>query len=299
MALKAPYMVKTVEGNTDLQLEADTGESFKVIDIQIANPASSYIEVVVDKATVGYFRVGGTLGSHLSFAPSDSEKKTVLGLLREKGIFRGIPVAEGQKLTIKNAAAANAVQKVVYEVYDAGDITPDMPNGTEAREYDFIMYGRPSAVADGSNLVDTQLNPVEFTNFPFAGDVPAKTRMEVYGVLFSDVGKTSGTGANKHITKYLKLIKGRTVLFDEDRNGIPAIGVAPASDGTNIGTGYSEIGNYSDVDRRLPLIFDEPLKFEAGEELNVYVVTDVIAGSANLASTDVEVGLIMRQISMG
>lgn len=65
--LRNPFKVKTVIGNTDLSLEADPGESFKVLDILIYNPASNYITVKIDETTRGYFRVGGTLGSHLPF----------------------------------------------------------------------------------------------------------------------------------------------------------------------------------------------------------------------------------------
>jgi len=64
MALKAQNMYKTVIGNTDLSLTAGPDESFRVKDIFIANPGSNYLTVYIEKATVGYFRIGGTLGNH-------------------------------------------------------------------------------------------------------------------------------------------------------------------------------------------------------------------------------------------
>jgi len=67
MAIKKRYAVKCVLGNTDLELQADTGEAFLIKDIQIYNPASDYVTVRTEKTTVGYFRVGGPLGSHLPF----------------------------------------------------------------------------------------------------------------------------------------------------------------------------------------------------------------------------------------
>jgi len=54
MALKEPLMVKTVEGATDLELEADTGESILVKDIQVYNPASNYATIRVGKTVAGY-----------------------------------------------------------------------------------------------------------------------------------------------------------------------------------------------------------------------------------------------------
>ena len=72
MALKQPYMVKTELGDKDLSLIADPGQSLLIKNVFIHNPASNYVTLSIDKTTVGYFRVGGVLGSHLPFpfAPS-------------------------------------------------------------------------------------------------------------------------------------------------------------------------------------------------------------------------------------
>jgi len=294
MAVKEPFMVYTVEGNEDLEITAKTGESLLIKDVFIYNPASNYATLRVEKTTVGYFRVGGTLGSHLGFSPSDSDKKTILGYLREKGIFTGIPVAEGETFSIDGVAQSGAIQCIVYEKHDAEDITSEMENGSKADSYLYINYGRPSAVNDGDNLFTTTQNPAEFPDFPFGETVPSGHDMTLYGLLFSDIGKTSGTGANKQITRYLKFIKDREVLFDEQRQGIPCIGSAPTSDGTNIGAGSSIVGNYSDVDYREPFMFPEPLVYHAGDELNIYINTDVTTGSANISTSEVELGMIFK-----
>ncbi|RLF07880.1 MAG: hypothetical protein DRJ64_02170, partial [Thermoprotei archaeon] len=146
----------------------------------------------------------------------------------------------------------------------------------------------------GDNLYTTTQNPAEFPDFPYGETVPSGHVISLIGIIGSDFGKTSDSASNKQITKYLKFVKGREVLFDEDRYGIPMFGSAPSSDGSNIGEGYSLIGNYSDVDRREPFMFPTPLEFIAGEELNIYVTTDVTAGSANLSTDEVEIGLILR-----
>jgi len=294
MAVKEKFMVKTVEGDDDLELQARSGESILVKDVRVYNPASNYATLRVEKTTVGYFRVGGTLGNHLAFSPSDSDMKTILGYLAKKGLFGGFPVAEGETFSISGVAQSGAIQQVVYEVYDAGDITNTMENGSQAGDYLFINYGRPSSVSDGDNLISSTQNPAEFPNFPYSQTVPSGHVISLIGILASDIGKTSGGGANTQITKYLKFVKGREVLFDEDRNGIPMIGSAPGSDGTNIGAGYSLIGNYSDVDRREPFMFPEALEFIAGEELNIYLTTDVTAGSANMSTDEAEIGLILK-----
>ena len=294
MALKESFMVYTVEGDEDLQITAKSGESLLIKDVYVYNPAENYATLRVEKTTVGYFRVNGTLGNHLGFYPSDSTKKTILGYLAEKGIFKGFPVAEGETFTIDGVAQTGAIQTIVYEKYDAGDITSEMENGSKADSYIFINYGRPSSVDDGDNLYDTTVCPAEFPDFPFGAVVPSGHDMILYGLLFSDIGKTSASASNKQITKYLKFIKDREVLFDEARKGITCIGSAPASDGTTIGGGQSLVGNYSDVDRREPFMFPAERVYHAGDELNVYITTDVTAGSANLSTSEVELGMIFK-----
>ncbi|HID30015.1 MAG TPA: hypothetical protein EYP19_08430, partial [Desulfobacterales bacterium] len=67
MAIKEHFAVKTVLGDNAIELRADPGEAFLVKDILIHNPATDYATVKIEKTTVGYFRVGGSLGSHLPF----------------------------------------------------------------------------------------------------------------------------------------------------------------------------------------------------------------------------------------
>ncbi|MDP1624503.1 MAG: hypothetical protein Q8L64_01920, partial [bacterium] len=67
MAVTQAIAVTTVLGDTNLELKADPGEAFRVWDIMIDKPASNYITLKIEKTTVGYFRVGTGLGSHLRF----------------------------------------------------------------------------------------------------------------------------------------------------------------------------------------------------------------------------------------
>ena len=67
MALVEPRLFKTVVEASTLQLQADPGEAFMVKNILVNGATGNYLTVKVEKTTVGYFRVGGTLGSHLPF----------------------------------------------------------------------------------------------------------------------------------------------------------------------------------------------------------------------------------------
>lgn len=73
MALVSKRNYKTVLGDTTLELEANTGESFLIKDVKIYNPATDYATFNIETNTVGYFRVGGVLGSHLPFPAGRSQ----------------------------------------------------------------------------------------------------------------------------------------------------------------------------------------------------------------------------------
>jgi len=352
MPVKDKYMVKCVLGDSDLELSADSGEAFLVKDIQIFNPASNYITVTIDKVTVGYFRVGGQLGSHLPFLKAQAKhahdiavaagadtttskrcdiknaggtdlnfglihdgtssaqtlkramdlesiatpRKTILGLLAALGIFKGYPVASGQKFKISGAKQSGAIQLVVYERWDEEDIKKDMPNGTDAKEYMFLNYGNcgGNVNADGNTLYNTPKSPAQFPDFPFGKVVDPKKKITIHGILASDFAPAENDGTNYCYTKYLKLIQGRKTLFDEDMNGI--LLYAPFTEAYGdidmVGEGYSLIGNFSDVDMKEPLIFPEPLEFPAGEELNIYLTTVKGGTGQNIAIAEHEIALI-------
>jgi len=296
MAIKVRDQIKWTSGATKLELEADTGEAFMIKDILVKGASGNYTTVTIDKTTVGYFRTDtGNLGNHLHFGLEDSIKKTLLGFLMDKGIFKGYPVAEGQTFIV-NPGSSMAIG-ILYDIHEPGDISPDMENGSEAKEYMLINYGRKAAsgnLADGDNEYAYSKLPSEFPDFPFGKDVPAKTTINIFGILASDVGKTSASAANKQATQYIKLIKEREVLFDEDKRGLMLLATAPTSDATNVGKGQSIVGNYSDVDERLPLLFTEPLSFGAGEELTVVMNTSVAAGSANITVAEGEIAMIEK-----
>lgn len=293
MAVIAEGMTKNVLGNTDLSLEADTGEAFLIKDIMIASPASNFATMKVKNTTVGYYRVAGEYGNQLQYPMTDEENASLIGLLIDKGLMDPIPVPEGEKFIIQNVAQASAVQTVVYDVVEPGDISADMPNHPAANNYQIVNYGRPSGVpAAGDTLYDSQQSPAEFPGFPFANDVPTGKEIVIKGILFGDIAKDTSAGTNQQKTQYLKLVKERTVLFDEDRNGLLYVGGSYTGGTETLAEGQSVGGYYSANDNRLPLILSTPLVFASGQELNLYVTTVVDAGSVNLVASDVEIGLI-------
>ncbi len=357
MAIKEPFMVKQVYGNTAFELEAKPGTSLLVKDIIIENPATSpgYVTIKTALSIVGFFRVAGNLGNQLSAgmgSPSHSHNiahngveittpvtsqivdalgvaittmgmsetdaaakdhanvvkfgnapslrhQTLIGLLSELGHFNGYPVAEGETLILEDVKQAGCLQLVIYEIHDAGDFKPEMPNGSKAGEYLFINYGKPAAdvTTKADTIYDTMVSPGEYPDFPFAKDVPANREIDILGILASDLVDWR-SAADCVFTDYLKLIRERETLFDEDKNGLVHLGVVGTVNGdTQIARGYSLFGNYSTIDHKLPMLFKPALTFYAGEELGIYVHSDIGTSAvtlASLAAADLEIGLIEK-----
>lgn len=221
--------------------------------------------------------------------------------LMSKGINLAIPVAEGQQFTIDRGASDTGDVTVVYDMYDAGDILATLVNGTDSKEYHFIQYMTASAALEsaGDHLLDVSLSPGEFPDFPCGKVVPARTKIDILGIAGAPVSK-GDAGAGYTTSNYLKLVKDRETLFDEDRNGIPFFGTDNTTGTAIYATLMSLIGDcvsvgadFADPGYGLPLLFDPPLHFESGEELLVYM-TCAYNASGTIAVAEVRVAMIMN-----
>jgi hypothetical protein len=296
-------MTKNVYGASDLTLSPNSGESILVTGVRVFDDSSEYSTIQIDKTTVGYFRVSETNGNHISFnkAASNIEGYTgvlaqnLLGLMLQREVFKGYPVGEGETFRIVNNSDANELKQVSYDIYDAGDIKPEDENGSKSSKYFAVLYGDTGAViaAAGDALYDNALNPAEFPSFPYSGDVPANTLISLHGILGREVGIRNATPATAIYTTYLKLVKGREVLFDPDRNGLlfNAHNVLGTSEIVK-GGGLSVIGDFSNYDPRPPLLFDEPVMFQGGEELNMYLSCLEPVDASSIATAQQTIGLI-------
>jgi len=315
MALKEPFMIKNgfdLGPNEALELEAKTGESLMVKDVVLQGSDDTYVLLEIDKTTVGFFRsYKHNLGAHLAAGFGDymynvylrgTQAKTSISLISyliNRGFMVGYPVAEGQTFRIKPYTTGKKLGNVViiYEKYDADDIKADMFNGSESKEFLFVNYGRPSSslTVSGDYEIDKCVTTKEFPDFPFKASVPSKMEIEVLGILGSEC--INYVDANSYTyTKYLKIFKGRTCLFDKDKHGLsfyqPIFG--GISDGTYIARGLSVIGNWTNKDRREPLIFPKPLVFKSGEEVKVYVTAGQGTNTGEIGADWAEIAFIER-----
>jgi len=257
MALKQPYMVKTGLASDTLKLKADTGESFLVKAIEVDNLANvEFAKILIDRVTVAYLSVYDMYQNQFYFARDRSRFPNLMEYLFGLGLFAGFPVAEGQELTVDVTGATNKNSRIIYEIHDAGDILPTMPNGTESLEYTYWNYGTNSVeiAINSSGLIDKSLTPKEFPDFPFGEIVPAKTQIEILALLVGThrIGVYVG---DKY--RYLKFMKGREVLFDEDRLGL------------YVAHGMGDFPFHSENYELIVNPFPAPVSFLPGDELNL------------------------------
>ena len=268
MAIKEAFMMKTGMAKDTLSVKADPGESLLIKEVMIDNlGAIEFAKLSIDRITLAYLSGYDGKQNQFYFSTDNIAMPNLMATLYEKGIFTGFPVKEGQEFTIDITGAGNNNSRIVYETHDGPDMTDEMQGATGAKEYLFFNYGTNGAeiAANGNGPFDDCLTPAEFPDFPFGGIVPAKTQIEIVGLLIGTHRKGVYFGDK---LRYLKFSRGREVLFDEDRTGFYSAH----------GMGYFPFhsGGYE----RTVRLFPEPLVFGPGDEL----VLNMSVGGVALAA---------------
>lgn len=299
--LKQGNCVKRFTAVSTDTLQADAGESFLIRGLYVYPVSGNdYLTLKVDRKTVGCYRIYGHAGNHLDTIRQDMINKNLMEFLIRSGINCTIPVAEGQTFTVSTSGNTPAVV-IVYDIHDAGDIRADMPNGTDGKEYLFMQYMSSAGTVDSTEtlLLDTSLSPAEFPDFPCGKAVPAKTEIEILGLVGCPCGQGTSE-SNKTYSTFVKMVKEREVLFDEDRNGIPFFWRSGIFGGTNYFADFSLIGPCVNVDLSTltgsvgdPLLFKPALHFGSGEELLVYMSFIQLASYTVLGSA-LDLAAIMK-----
>lgn len=275
--LKQANCVKHLTAALGGSLLAPAGQSLLVRSIECEpSAADDYLTVSVDRVTTAFWRVQDRSGNHIGSNVTSPLEMNLMKYLAGKGINVSIPVAEGQELIISRANEVGNVI-VVFDRYDAADITANMPNGSNASEYIFMQYMNIVAgiASAGDALFDVSLSPAEFPDFPAGKPVPANHEITLLGLVgYPWLDPSDDTGG--FYTKYIKLVKEREVLFDEDRNGLPFQCGIHKGNFVEYNSAFTVIGagHIVDIARNYahgePLLFDPPIIFESGVELNIY-----------------------------
>ena len=114
----------------------------------------------------------------------------------------------------------------------------------------------------------------------------------------SDFAPLANNGTNDIWTTFLKMFREREVLFDEDRNGLLHLGPSGVNVGgrDRVGEGWSLLGNYSDIDMRMPFTPHGPISFSSGEELLIYLTTDRAGTGQDITVDRQEIAVIQKVI---
>lgn len=195
MALLQALAVKTVLGDTDLELKADPGESFLIKDIRIYNPASNYATLQINKTTVGYFRTGGLMGSHLPFMPGRSKPRitghdhlalTVMGTdtAADKTAFVSLTEGDGTAqaaIMVAHAGSGADVPINTDEVISAMGANSPMPGQKTLLGYMIeqgLMSGYPVAVGETFQLTGVaQANAIQMVTYEIHDEEDMKAVM--------------------------------------------------------------------------------------------------------------------------
>ena len=283
MALLNPYMVKAapLTPQATLSITANVGESLLIKRLHFgALHAGGFAELLIDRVSVGFYYIGDINANHLEQYEMTTLLGNVYDRLIAKGIMTGYPVAEGQTFEVRpHTAGATVVGTITYQTYDAGDMTSDLPNGSTAKEFVFLNYGTNTSViaANATGALDKTRNPSEYPGFPFGESVPPNYAMEILGFLLMSWKDALGN-LNPNYA-YLKLIKDRNVLFDDDRAGICV----------REGMGFLSWGpcRQTNVDVNL---FPQPILFASGDELLVQMT----AGGTEIAASDIMLAAVQK-----
>lgn len=295
-----------IAGLSTYDLTADTGESFLIKKITVFAPSDDgYLVLRVNRKTVGVYRTKGKSGNHLGHPQTGYLHKNLMEVLAGRGINVSIPVAEGETFTYE-FTTGNGHVCTYYDVYDAGDIRGDMPNGSAAKEYLFIQYLDASSYpsASGDVLLDTSLSPSEFPDFPCGKTVPPRHKIDVLGLVGSPVGDDTDA-SNYIVTDFCKLVKEREVLFDQRRRGFLFTALRGTLATPVWNNTFSPIGPcvpvltdftgqaFTQPSYQDPLIFDKPIGMLSGEELNVYITVRLV-GSHTLTAGSIDLAMILK-----
>jgi len=220
--------------------------------------------------------------------------KSIAEEIHRLGLWPVIPLGEGQTLGITAPGAGHYIQ-VVYDLYEGGDVTPSEPNGSQSSTYRLFQQISNSGVraTAGDLALDQSDIDAVFPAFPGGESVPAKTTMTLLALYGS--GYSRGTGAaNGEYTTYLKMLKDREDILDQSLTGMVLLGDASyttASVDVDTHAGLLWTGTANFIEPSL-YVFDPPIDFTAGEELNVYMTLARTGAGGDFVAGDLHLGMI-------
>jgi hypothetical protein len=305
MAKQKAYAIKeiTASGGT---LRADENESLRIVDLMAyGGSGAGFVYLNVGGTVVHSFRTygkGGSLIPPLS-AYGGTYFDNDVGIFRDSrrhGFALDVPVASGETVTVTWDTNAATSVVLILEVWDAADVKASEVNGSLSTVRRFIHEGTNlAAITQAAGAVNLSLAPSGVPSWPFDGSgVPEKHEYRIAGILGCPCEEGDGTNTEGRTDRVL-LYHRETVLFDEDRVGIPfASGTNVVTDGVRYSMTRSLIGPASGTFAVPPLWFPEPLIFKEGDTLTT-VVGCVTGTDFDLRAQAIYLAYIMERKRLG
>ncbi len=305
MALRQAGLLYRAEAVSTLNIAPRAGESLIVRQIFATNTSAAlqHITVINDTARVGFFRIVGLGGAHLTGPNASFRGINMLNLMLNWFGFKGYPVVQGESMTL-NVDTGTADIFVVADSYDAGDVKSTDQGGSKSQDVMFVNYGTNlnAITATGYNKLDNRRNPAEMVAFPFgapaAGLVPASRKAHIYLLGGQASGRFVSAG-NTATTQYARLRVGQNpaqTILDRADVGYPFLGTTPGA-----GTDYTSnrqvfMSSTDNSGFQWEEVWQSPvpqLDFNANDELAIQIQTAVV-GTGQLNASDIDVWVLER-----
>jgi len=293
MSIIQSGMVKVASTTTAMELIIPANRSALVTDIRyfIDGAQAEDISLSVDQKKILQFVAPSTW--QLLARGIAGTLSSIFERFRELNMFAGVPLGPGQKLSMDPAGSGNYME-IEFDYADVGDFLPSMINGSESKMYQLFQVISNNAImtaAGDHELNQSDLDSV-FPQFPGGSVVPAKTRMHLRGLFGGPcgVGKASETTQN---TTRLKMLRDREDILSHDLLGSLFMGDATVASDT---VSYLSYGSSVQIpvagQPAIVKVFDPPVIFEAGSELNTFVTLAETATGGDVAVGECKLGML-------
>jgi len=222
--LLRPGMVKVAETTTAMELEMPSSKSALIRDIRyyIDGAQAEDIDVTIDRKRIFQFKAPSTW--QLLARGVAQTLNSIFAAVQQAGLFKGIPLAPGEKLAITAAGAGNYME-IEYDLYDGPDMGPVLPNGSKSAEYQLFQVISNSDIVTAAGdwpLDQSDLDDL-FPQFPGGAVVPANTEMVLRALFGGPCGVGKASETCQHSSR-LKGILDREDIFSEDMLGLLFLG---------------------------------------------------------------------------
>lgn len=293
MALIRPNMVENAAAAATLSLYMPAGQSCRVKGIRgwRSTKVAEDLRVHIDRKLV--LQIVNPIDWLIAQGTDDQGYEMLEDLLVREELWPILPVGEGQALEISQGNDDNwDYLEVLYDLYEAGDVSRDEPNGTDATKYRLlqVISNSGTIAAAGDLALDQSDLDAVFPAFPGGQTVPSKTTMSLLALYGGPAACDDGASGVGQATEYLRFIGEREDLFDKDLAGIIFAGDVTEATATVYTT---DAGRLRVPDASAPgkiIKFPQPIVFPAGEEL--VIRASILHTAAGFIAAEVKLGMI-------